>query len=221
MRGVAKETGEMNTTSSRTARAFTLTELLVVVAVTATLVAILLPVYTSAREKGRQATCTSNMRQIGTAMVMYAADNAQCLPPYDTDIRVPVVNGHETKERLPAQGRELIASLYPYAHSKEVWYCPDDGPPDVARDGRLFHRDTSYTYGGWRMAQRPGGLSTDLSWHGYTGSELALMSELCIPGIGGPWGSYSHSGRSNMLFYDGHVIAWPIHSNTYNYPDPW
>ena len=128
----------MNTTSSRTARAFTLIELLVVVAVTAILVAILLPVYTSAREKSRQATCTSNMRQIGTAMMMYAADNAQCLPPYDTDIRVPVVNGHQTKERLPTQGSELIASLYPYAHSKEVWYCPDDGPPDVARDGRLF-----------------------------------------------------------------------------------
>jgi len=203
------------------ARAFTLVEVLVVVAVISILIAILLPVCTSAREKARQATCTNNMRQIGTAMMMYAADNAQCLPPYDTGIRVPIVNGKMTKERLPAQGRELIASLAPYAHSKEVWYCSDDGPSDVTRDGRLFHRDTSYTYDGWRLAQHPGWLSTDMSWHGYTGSELTLMSEMCIPGISGPWGSYSHSGRSNVLFYDGHVIAWPIHTNTYNYPDPW
>ena len=55
--------------------AFTLIELLVVIAIIAILAAILFPVFSQARESARQATCGSNMRQIGLAIVMYASDN--------------------------------------------------------------------------------------------------------------------------------------------------
>jgi prepilin-type N-terminal cleavage/methylation domain-containing protein/prepilin-type processing-associated H-X9-DG protein len=58
----------------RTRRGFTLIELLVVIAIIAILAAILFPVFAQAREKARQTSCLSNMKQQGTAMMMYVQD---------------------------------------------------------------------------------------------------------------------------------------------------
>jgi prepilin-type N-terminal cleavage/methylation domain-containing protein/prepilin-type processing-associated H-X9-DG protein len=63
---------------------FTLVELLVVIAILAILAAILLPTLAHAREKSRQATCTSNQRQIMLAVLDYAQDNNEALPACET-----------------------------------------------------------------------------------------------------------------------------------------
>ena len=55
-------------------KAFTLIELLVVIAIIAILAAILFPVFAQAREKARQTTCTSNVKNYGLAFLMYAQD---------------------------------------------------------------------------------------------------------------------------------------------------
>src|SRR5580698_3177195 len=63
-------------------RAFTLIELLVVIAIIALLAAILFPVFAAAREKARQASCASNLKQIGLGAIQYTQDNDEQSVPY-------------------------------------------------------------------------------------------------------------------------------------------
>ncbi len=73
-------------------RGFTLIELLVVIAIIAILAAILFPVFAKAREKARQTSCLSNLKQICTAALMYAQDYDEVLvqeymySPYPTNL---------------------------------------------------------------------------------------------------------------------------------------
>jgi len=74
---------------SRRAKAFTLVELLVVIGIIAVLLSILLPTLGKVRRQAYTLQCSSNMRQIATAMLMYAQDNKGKLPP----ATIPVIAG--------------------------------------------------------------------------------------------------------------------------------
>jgi prepilin-type N-terminal cleavage/methylation domain-containing protein/prepilin-type processing-associated H-X9-DG protein len=68
------------TSAPRKDRGFTLIELLVVIAIIAILAAILFPVFAQARERAQMASCLSNQRQLGTALMMYVQDYDETFP---------------------------------------------------------------------------------------------------------------------------------------------
>jgi prepilin-type N-terminal cleavage/methylation domain-containing protein/prepilin-type processing-associated H-X9-DG protein len=106
---------------------FTLIELLVVIAIIAILAAILFPVFAQAREKARQATCLSNMKQLGLASNMYVQDWDETFPNHDwqkTMGRHPLPDGRIFQGHL---GWPLL--FYPYVKNGGVFTCPSDENP--------------------------------------------------------------------------------------------
>ena len=85
---------------------FTLIELLVVIAIIAILDAILFPVFAQAREKARQASCLSNSKQQGTAVMMYAQDYDETLPVFfysnpTATVPATAAHVHATRSSVP------------------------------------------------------------------------------------------------------------------------
>src|SRR5713226_5188933 len=106
--------------------AFTLIELLVVIAIIAILAAILFPVFAQARERARMTACVSNMRQIGSGLMMYVQD-------YDEAF--PFCRFHVDQTGQPVY--VWRNAIRPYLKSLDVLGCPSNpysrGTPGVGK----------------------------------------------------------------------------------------
>ena len=102
--------------SSGVRKGFTLIELLVVIAIIALLASILFPVFARAREKARQASCGSNLKQIGLGLMQYVQDYDEVLP-----LAMPRVSAG-----CVAQSGSWMDFIYPYVKSNDIFDCPDN-----------------------------------------------------------------------------------------------
>lgn len=128
---------------------FTLIELLVVIAIIATLAAILFPVFAKAREKARQVTCLSNMRQIGLAAKMYIQDYDEKYPQSKPSSAQPNVDDNNASSSFETNDYgSVFAMILPYSGSgahvdgsgavgaetflaqQKMFDCPDDPAPN-------------------------------------------------------------------------------------------
>ena len=204
-------------------KGFTLIELLVVIAIIAILAAILFPVFAKAREKARQTSCASNLKQIGLAVVQYAQD-------YDETIvfSVAVVNagyngGHSV---CGAVRGHWTGAMEPYVKSTAVYVCPSGKKPSMCCDPTVRSYDMNAAVAGlctaYNMAQmavpaqtiliadsnynRAFGPSGNLNWDG-SDSKGYVAGNSARPTPHSPVGflAYRHNDGINIAFLDGHV----------------
>jgi len=190
---------------SRKGKGFTLIELLVVIAIIAILAAILFPVFAKAREKARQASCLSNVKQIALGMLMYVSDNDEAFPP---PVNCPSLSGCFVQGCATGGGGPNI--LGPYIKNYQLFECPS------CNDSRVF----SY---GWNRAldvDKLGNVNqvakcvmwadhrTNVTYR-WCGGWLAV-NETCCSGQGNDpvfphWMNPVHNEGYNIAFCDGHV----------------
>ena len=131
----------MKNIRSRAPRAFTLIELLVVIAIIAILAAILFPVFAQAREKARQTSCLSNIKQLTLGFIMYSQDYDETFPQWDWAANYSTSWGDVGSPNPNNATSIWYYAIYPYVKNGGVYSCPTD----VAKT--KFNQNGWFTWG--------------------------------------------------------------------------
>ena len=190
-------------------KGFTLVELLVVIGIIVVLAAVVAPVAKGLLARSRTIKCSQNLRQIGTAAMMYAGDNHFTLP--------------QTVHQRRAGGVSWSISLQPYSGTKLVFRCEQDPhatrpytyvindflTPNPAGAPQLDYSRLS------RLGQPQATVLFAEATAGYAGSDHFHFSE--YQGVPVPAEAFRsqvnsevHQGAASYLFADGHIeiLTW-------------
>jgi prepilin-type processing-associated H-X9-DG protein len=210
-----------NPISEGVAAGFTLTELLVTVAIIMLLAAVLVPVITRARAKSRLATCTANLNEVGQAVLKYAQANQQTLPVM---VNKPPGGWWWYKEQV-----KQYAGLSGKPGPDKVFACPSDRGYDTGAEKPMpFHADpkhnyTSYVFNGVNLPGIPSIAGRALGSIHQPARTLLVLEWTAHAPLS--WHN-SLTGRANAPFYndaqsvvafvDGHVKLTKIYYDGMN-----
>lgn len=188
--------------------AFTLIELLVVIAIIAILAAILFPVFAQAREKARQTSCLSNMKQIGLAVMQYTGD-------YDGVY--PSRNQLDSSVTYRSSWR---VTIYPYVKNAGVFTCPSNPRSDVVSTLQDYWVQPTGPYLGvsygcnWNVFENPPAAFDDSMFPNPAsliaiGESLEVNPEVVVQRTPAKTQGLfpGHQTMSNYIFLDGHTKA--------------
>jgi prepilin-type N-terminal cleavage/methylation domain-containing protein/prepilin-type processing-associated H-X9-DG protein len=182
-------------------RGFTLIELLVVIAIIAILASILFPVFAKAREKARQTSCLSNLKQLDMAFQSYAQDYDEQLPmsgvatgtavqpyPYGYWLWSSALNVWDVRG----------GAIYPYIKNSQIYLCPSR--KSFVPSGCTYSMNGQCSGASLGMIDDVSGtcMLNEADCDDATSSSDGTTFD-------GGLGASIHNGGSNVAFADGHA----------------
>jgi len=186
-------------------RGFTLIELLVVIAIISILASILFPTFAQAREAARKTSCTSNLKQLGMAMMMYANDADGTFPDQDRSVTDSTYQrgGVVVADWSNTPVTNWARAIFPYVRNYQVYICPSnkgwalgannqtrpisyvmngfaagrsqDGAQDSSGTCLLF--DTRFLSDGARIDPAPGWMAWFWGWTAHDPNYIVLFQD--------------------------------------------
>ncbi len=183
-------------------RGFTLIELLVVIAIIAILAAILFPVFAQAREKARQTSCLSNVKQLMLGILMYTQDYDERLVPGALVMYSGC--GHSITRRW-------YDVIQPYVKNYQFFQCPSEngGYRDYGWNTAEFGYYCGSHGTGWATALAALDHPSETILIGDNGYQSSNCHAYLYPRRSG-YLSTRHNGSGNYGLCDGHAKWYPL-----------
>ncbi len=186
--------------------AFTLVELMAVIAIIASLVAILFPVMSGAIGSAKKVTCASNLYNIGVATGLYLGDNNDVYPETVNYVSryMPKIQWGLPVGLDPRDYESPVEAMGAYISNPEIWRCPQDNGWSHYRYGVKFYPTL------WQWNDGTSYLFSELFEHQTSTSLAGVAYDIWATDAGPAWHGIPQPLSTgyfycNNLHFDGHV----------------